>query len=177
MAKPMSKARGYPRGKQLRKYINELSERNLMLAEQLKQSRAYEVDKKQVDDVVKKASELRGHEIGRKDVTPEKFKEIMELSAETGGQPKSTPFDVNQDGQFTSADYILVPDIDGDGQPDHVPVGGQKSTVGITPTPAVFMTQEKDKEVKVLSGSTGLDTVAENPGTGPSGRQNWREIP
>ncbi len=101
---------------------------------------------------------------------------VMEVSAENGGQISVTPFDVNQDGQFTRADYILVPDMDGDGVADSVPAGGQKSTVGITPTPAIFMAADKRKEIKVLSGSTGLDTIVENPNSGPSGRQNWRQL-
>lgn len=101
---------------------------------------------------------------------------IMEVSADSGGRPDETIFDVNDDGEFSTADYILVPDIDGDGEDDYVPASGQKSQVGITPTPAVFTTTDKDTEVKVLSGSTGLDSILENPGTGPAGRQNWRQL-
>ncbi|MGE4348227.1 MAG: pilus assembly protein [Candidatus Berkiella sp.] len=94
---------------------------------------------------------------------------IMELNAASGGQPETTPFDLNNDGIFDSIDYIKVDNA-------LVPVGGQKSSVGITPTPAVSLSGDKSKEIKILSGSMGLNTLTENPGTGPQGRQNWKQI-
>lgn len=101
---------------------------------------------------------------------------IMELDASSGGTVKVSPFDFNQDNEFTQADYINVGDLDSDGEDDWVPGGGRKSEVGITSTPTVFKVPEKDREVKVVSGSTGLDSFSENPGSGPHGRQNWRQI-
>lgn len=96
---------------------------------------------------------------------------LMELDAFSGGAPKSAPFDLNQDGIFDKTDYIVK---DSNGNTISVIPGGQKSTVGAALTPTVFLTPDKTKEVKVISGSIGLSTVSENPGKGASSRQNWR---
>lgn len=101
---------------------------------------------------------------------------LMELNADNGGQPNAAPFDLDNDGEFDTADYINLGDIDGDGDDDYVPPGGQKSKVGITPTPAVVLSGDKKKEYKILSGSTGLGKVTENTEGGPIGRQNWKQI-
>lgn len=97
---------------------------------------------------------------------------LMEISALTGGTPKFTPFDINNDGVFTSEDslQILVNNVS-----HRVFVSGVKSTVGITSTPSIFLSPDKKEETKVLSGSTGLGTVKENTGI-ELGRQNWRQI-
>jgi type IV pilus assembly protein PilY1 len=101
---------------------------------------------------------------------------IMELNAENGGKPNVTPFDINQDGIFDVLDYINLGDTNGDGVDETTPPSGQKSKVGIAPTPAVFLSADKETETKVMSGSRGLDTFTENPEPGPSGRQTWRQI-
>lgn len=101
---------------------------------------------------------------------------LMEVNAYTGGQPKAAPFDLNNDGEFDTIDYINLGDIDGDGDIDYAPPGGQKSKVGITSTPAVFLSGDKTKEVKVMSGSTGITSVTENSESAPLGRQNWKHI-
>lgn len=101
---------------------------------------------------------------------------LMELDKENGGSPNQAPFDLNNDGVFDKADYIDVGDIDGDGVNDKVPPGGKKSDVGITPTPAVFVAEDKSKETKVMSGSNGLTTIDENVKGGALGRQNWKQI-
>lgn len=98
---------------------------------------------------------------------------LMELNAENGGQPTLNIFDINNDGQFTNADYI---DIGTNGNHVYVPAAGQKSTVGMTGTPAIMLAPDKKSETKVLSGSQGIGTVQENPATGNSGRQNWRQL-
>lgn len=98
---------------------------------------------------------------------------IMEVNANNGGSPYASPFDINNDGKFTTADYI---DIGFNGQHNFVPASGVQSGVGITPTPAVFLAPDKSSETKVLSGSQGLGTLNENLTVGPSGRQNWRQL-
>lgn len=101
---------------------------------------------------------------------------LMEVDTNNGGVPEQTPIDFNQDGVFDTADYILVPDINGDGNPDYIPAIGKKSSSGLTATPAVFLSPDKKFEVKVLNGTGGLSTVRENPGAGPQGRQNWKQL-
>lgn len=96
---------------------------------------------------------------------------LMELNADTGGTPIVAPFDLNRDGLFDNMDYILK---DSSGNAISVAPGGYKSSVGVTSTPTVFLTPDKTKEIKVLSGSTGVSTVTENPSKGPSGRQSWQ---
>lgn len=98
---------------------------------------------------------------------------LMELSAATGGTPTLTPFDTNNDGIFTTADYLTITPSSGSVTSA---VAGIKSTVGTAATPTVFLTPDKSTEVKVISGSRGLGTINENPTAGPSGRQNWRQL-
>ncbi len=98
---------------------------------------------------------------------------LMELSAANGGTPNAVPFDVNGDGLFSSADYLSLT-ISGH-KYTQSPAGVQ-SSVGMTGTPAVFVSPNKTTETKVLSGSQGLGTVTENPASGPAGRQNWRQL-
>jgi type IV pilus assembly protein PilY1 len=98
---------------------------------------------------------------------------IMELDSASGGAPQLSPFDTNNDGTFDQQDYLTITI---NGQSVTVKVGGLKSTAGITGTPAVMLTPDKSKEIKITSGSQGLSTLIENPGTGPSGRQNWKQL-
>lgn len=98
---------------------------------------------------------------------------LMELNAGNGGTGDIPIFDVNGDGQFTQADYLS---ITAGGGTVTQPPAGIKSTVGVTGTPAIMLSQDKTQEFKIISGSQGLDTILENPATGPSGRQNWRQI-
>ncbi len=95
---------------------------------------------------------------------------LMELNAENGGQPTLSIFDINNDGEFSEADYINI------GNNTYVPAAGQKSAVGMTGTPAIMLAPDKKSETKVLSGSQGIGAVQENPATGQSGRQNWRQL-
>jgi len=98
---------------------------------------------------------------------------LMEVNAASGGSPTASPFDVNGDGMFATSDYISLTIS---GSTTTTPAAGVKSSVGITGTPAVFVNPNKQSETKVLSGSQGLGTVLENTATGPSGRQNWRQL-
>jgi len=96
---------------------------------------------------------------------------LMELNAANGGTPIAPPFDLNRDGLFDNSDYILKNSA---GNAITVIPGGQKSTVGVIATPSVFLSPDKSKEIKVLSGSTGVSTVTENIGKGAAGRQTWK---
>lgn len=98
---------------------------------------------------------------------------LMELYAGTGGTPLATPFDTNHSGTFDKEDYFNVTQK---GQTYLVPAAGVQSPVGQISGPAVFLAADKATEYKVLSGATGLDSVAENPATGPEGRQSWKQI-
>lgn len=100
---------------------------------------------------------------------------IMELDATNGGTNDESPFDLNKDGDFDDEDKVYY-DIDGDGDLDAVVVSGTKSTVGITEQPTVLLSEDKTKEFKILSGSSGLTSVTENPNRDKLGRQNWRQI-
>jgi type IV pilus assembly protein PilY1 len=98
---------------------------------------------------------------------------LMELNAANGGTPAAVPFDANNNGSFNSADYLT---LTVSGKTYTQAPAGVQSSVGMTGTPAVFLSPNKQTETKVLSGSQGLGTVTENPGTGPAGRQNWRQL-
>ncbi|MGE3319035.1 MAG: pilus assembly protein [Candidatus Berkiella sp.] len=97
---------------------------------------------------------------------------IMEVDAATGGAPQMSPFDTNNDGIFTADDSLTIT-VNGNSVTRKV--GGMKSSAGITGTPAVMLSADKSKEVKVTSGSQGLSAIIENPGSNP-GRQNWRQL-
>jgi type IV pilus assembly protein PilY1 len=102
---------------------------------------------------------------------------IMELDLYTGARLPFTPFDLNDDGTFSAADYVNVGDIDGDGIDDIIPMSGKKSKVGIVPTPSITTAAGGDKEFKFTSGSTGtIEVTVENPGPSYQGRQSWRQL-
>jgi type IV pilus assembly protein PilY1 len=105
---------------------------------------------------------------------------IMDMEPLNGGRLLFSPFDVNNDTNFTNADRVTF----GSGSTARsVFVSGLQSTIGIVPQPTVIQASS-GKEIKVLSGSSGgLMSVLENaPGSsGSSGsrggrRVNWREV-
>ena len=98
---------------------------------------------------------------------------LMEVNAANGGQPNITPFDTNNDGIFNAFDYLKLSTTNG---VVTSPAAGIQSVVGAAATPTVFLTPDKTKEIKVLTGSKGLGTVTENPGSSQTGRQNWRQL-
>jgi len=108
---------------------------------------------------------------------------LMEIDANSGSRLDETPFDVNEDGTFSVADYYALMDTNGDGSvddDDRIPVSGRKSNVGILPTPGILSDYDpdgQDKEHKFMSGSTGkIETVLENPGGGTAARSSWIEL-
>ncbi|MGH9960788.1 MAG: pilus assembly protein, partial [Pyrinomonadaceae bacterium] len=99
---------------------------------------------------------------------------LMELDAITGRRLSTTPFDVNNDGVFTTADALSF-------SGSSYYVSGRKSTVGITNTPTVIggdptTAAGKKIEYKITSGSSGSTESIKENAAGVSGRLNWREI-
>jgi type IV pilus assembly protein PilY1 len=103
---------------------------------------------------------------------------IMELNALDGSRLTSTPFDINNDSQFTSADNVTV--TLPDGTQVTVPVSGLGSNEGILQSPGVIEGEVQGGlpvQFKYLPGSSGgIQRVTENPGAGGTGRQSWRQI-
>jgi type IV pilus assembly protein PilY1 len=100
---------------------------------------------------------------------------IMDMEPVGGSRLAFSPFDLNADNNFTSADFLIY-----GGRT--IAVSGLGSTIGIVPQPTVIQ-GAPGKEVKVLSGSSGgLMSVLENaPTSGPTSgrigrRITWREI-
>lgn len=106
---------------------------------------------------------------------------LMEMNYASGGRLAYSPFDVNDDGEFSSEDYFTLEiDTDGDGVPDteiEVPYSGKESKVGIIPTPSIVNQPGGQQEVKYTSGADGnIEVTIENPGPGYEGRQSWRQL-
>lgn len=101
---------------------------------------------------------------------------IMELDAISGSRLMESAFDLNSDYLFNSEDLINAGDLDGNGEPDFISASGLQSTVGITAKPTILLTQDRSREIKVISGSSGLDSFSENPGLRQMGRQNWKRL-
>lgn len=99
---------------------------------------------------------------------------LMELEGVTGAELQITPFDLNNDGLFSSADLVPITiTVNGVTTTVYKPVSGKKSKVGIIKTPSVIKAGEK--EYKYTSGSSGnLESTTESGGTG-TGRQSWRQ--
>jgi len=109
---------------------------------------------------------------------------IMEMSMLDGARLEVTPFDLNNDGKFTTADNIPV--VLANGTTIYVPATGVGSTEGILQSPGVadgYVQLPGDTppgrpvQFKYLPGSSGnIQRITENPGNGGTGRQSWRQI-
>lgn len=97
---------------------------------------------------------------------------LMELDARTGSRLTYSPFDVNADGKFSTADFLPVTENDVSGS---APPSGVKTEGGAAARPSV-MAGEGQQERKYVSTSEGLQTVVENPGPWDTGRQAWRQL-
>ena len=97
---------------------------------------------------------------------------LMEFNAATGSRLDMSPFDLNQDGSFTTADYVEVVI---NGETVRVPVSGRKLEGGAAATPSVTGA-EGQREFKYISTAGGLEVVKENPGTTDTDRQSWRQL-
>ena len=82
---------------------------------------------------------------------------IMELNPFDGSALDTPPFDLNGDGDFTSADFG----------------SGKKSTVGITSTPGIARMPGTDKEILVNSGSDGNLESSTSKKFESDGRSGW----
>lgn len=108
---------------------------------------------------------------------------LMEMDALSGQRLTDPPFDMNNDGLFTSDDMAGVA---ADGTAYNVSPSGRQSTVGITQGPGILFDPGNGtsggKEYKYLSGSSesapgvNLQQIVENPGPNSTGRQSWRQV-
>ncbi len=105
---------------------------------------------------------------------------LMEMDAVSGSRLDTSPFDINNDGVFDSADYEALYDSDGDGDvdgDDDIPpvTGIRRHDLGIIKTPGVVICDD-GTECKYTSGSSGdLNMIKESSGS-PTGRQSWRQL-
>lgn len=105
---------------------------------------------------------------------------LMELNAYNGGRLATSPFDVNGDGSFTSADFIAG------GSGTNVAAGGKKFS-GIPSAPSVLLggspaatpacTGPKCKEQKLISTTDGaIQGQENNPQECSYCRASWRQV-
>lgn len=100
---------------------------------------------------------------------------IMELNAFNGGRLDYAVFDLDEDGEFNSDDWVTV--TDENGATVTVPASGIAPDIGIVKTPAVITgVGDNDDEVKVLSGSSGQLIRISERGAIEVGRQSWRQL-
>lgn len=96
---------------------------------------------------------------------------IMEFDPETGNRPSFSVFDLNDNGSFTSADFVTVTI---DGVSVNVPANGIKSTEGIIKSPAII--SGGGKEYKISSGTTGNVLMVSEQGSTTRPRPAWRQL-
>lgn len=103
---------------------------------------------------------------------------VMEMNVLNGSRLEETPFDINNDGEFTSADFVTLPDG------TRVPITGIGSTEGILQSPGVIESESGAPggggacvQYKYMPGSLGgIQKVSENCGPSGTGRQSWRQV-
>jgi type IV pilus assembly protein PilY1 len=102
---------------------------------------------------------------------------LMELDMLSGGRLLTAPFDINNDGQFTAADMVVLP---GGGGATVQISGVQWGTAGILQSPGVIEGETGQGvcvQYKYMPDSGGnIQRVNENCGPGGLGRQSWRQI-
>lgn len=96
---------------------------------------------------------------------------LMEMNAMTGQRLDTSPFDLNDDGQFTEEDFVDV--SDGTGGTDSRPASGKRSRVGIIQPPGIV--SSGDTEYKYSAGSSGQIERTVEQGANNKGRRSWRE--
>jgi type IV pilus assembly protein PilY1 len=96
---------------------------------------------------------------------------IMEFDPMSGNRLSESVFDLNGDGEFTSADYV---EIVIDGETVRVPANGVRSDEGMIKSPAII--SGGGKEYKVSSGTTGNVLVVAEKGAANRARASWRQI-
>jgi type IV pilus assembly protein PilY1 len=101
---------------------------------------------------------------------------LMELDALGGTALADSPFDNNNDGVFSDADFV-------NGEAP----AGQKSEVGIGSSPGILDSAQDDEtpdgmEWKYISGTTpnaagsNIQKIVERAGANARGRQSWRQV-
>jgi len=102
---------------------------------------------------------------------------LMELDYISGATLLFSPFDLNGDDQFTSADYVTVTV---GGLTITVPVSAVQSENGIASRPAILSGNGFEVVVSSTTNDTNaadaLDLELQNPGPGALGRQSWRQV-
>lgn len=110
---------------------------------------------------------------------------LMELDARDGSRLNYSPFDLNNDRQFTVDDWVQVNfDVNNDGTVDandKLPASGKQSQGGLISRPGVMMGSGGNggngEEFKYNTDSRGgIQVTGENPGPTGTGRQSWRQI-
>jgi len=97
---------------------------------------------------------------------------LIELDATTGARLSYSVFDLDQNNQFNTVDYVTVTIS---GNTFTVPVSALRSKVGIIKTPTVLSAGER--EFKMASGTTGsVSSTSELGSITVTGRASWREL-
>lgn len=94
---------------------------------------------------------------------------LMEINYENGGALPFDAFDLNNDGVFNSSDRAGQSSV----------ISGIRTGLGVMPDPTIIDDPAKGREIKILTGSSGLvQAVANNPGptSSATGRRSWRQL-
>lgn len=98
---------------------------------------------------------------------------LMELDAITGQRLGYSVFDLNEDRDFDSSDYVTIII---DGEEINVPVSGMRPGVGIIKDPTIISAGD-EREYKYVSGTSGeIGIIEERGGSDRLGRQSWRQL-
>ncbi|MDT8377017.1 MAG: PilC/PilY family type IV pilus protein [Mariprofundaceae bacterium] len=93
---------------------------------------------------------------------------IIELDAIDGSRLESSVWDINMDTSVDGGDYVDV------GGGNLMQVSGTASTVGAVASPTVVSLPGGQRQIKLLSGTTGMvETIHEAPGDAARARQSW----
>ena len=92
---------------------------------------------------------------------------LMEHNPTNGGPPGAGVFDLDGSNTITSADLIG----------GTIPVAGINPGIGIMPEPVILRDPANNRDLKLITGSTGVvRSTANYPGTASGGRQSWRQL-
>jgi hypothetical protein len=92
----------------------------------------------------------------------------MELNFQNGGPPEFSLFDLNDDGVFNDNDKA-----------NGEVVVGIDPQLGIMPQPAILDDPAHNRELKIVTGTSGdVKGIANNPGPldPANGRRSWRQL-
>ena len=92
---------------------------------------------------------------------------LMEMDAASGARLRHSPFDLNHDGMFSTADFVSVDE-------ERMSVSGLQLSGGNAQTPTVMAAGEY--ELVIVPTSEEPNVLLANPGRFAFGRQSWREI-